>query len=155
MSYSKNLSKYRRLFLVLTASILFVGAIAAIANQKTSAAPNIFVADKGKFAIQVDGKTVAHEEFEIAPAGGGWTAKGTTELKVPGTTPSSVSGTLILQPDGTPSSYASVSQAEKTTDAHILFANGIAKVTLEMHGAHPYEQDMSFNTPLIAILDNN
>ena len=155
MGDSTTLPKYRTLLFALVASILFAGAIAAIANQKTSAAPNIFVADKGKFAIQVDGKTVAHEEFEIAPSGGGWTAKGTTELKVPGTTPSSVSGTLILQPDGTPISYEWVSQAEKTNGAHILFANGIAKVTLEMQGARPFEQDMSFNTPLIAILDNN
>src|SRR5271168_4510079 len=155
MGDSTTLPKYRTLLFAFVASILFAGAIAAIANQKTSAAPNIFVADKGKFAIQVDGKTVAHEEFEIAPSGGGWTAKGTTELKVPGTTPSSVSGTLILQPDGTPISYEWVSQAEKTNGAHILFANGVAKVTLEMQGARPFEQDMSFNTPLIAILDNN
>ena len=155
MGDSTTLPKYRTLLFAFVASILFAGAIAAIANQKTAAAPNIFIADKGKFAIQVDGKTVAHEEFEILPAGGGWTAKGTTELKVPGTTPSSVSGTLILQPDGTPISYEWVSQAEKTNGAHILFANGIAKVTLEMQGARPFEQDMSFNTPLVAILDNN
>ena len=155
MGDSTTLPKYRTLLFALVASILFAGAIAAIANQKTAAAPNIFIADKGKFAIQVDGKTVAHEEFEIAPSGGGWTAKGTTELKVPGTTPSSVSGTLILQPDGTPISYEWVSQAEKTNGAHILFANGIAKVTLEMQGARPFEQDMSFGAPLVAILDNN
>jgi hypothetical protein len=155
MRDSTTLPKYRTLLFAFVASILFAGAIAVIANQKTSAAPNIFVPDKGKFAIQVDGKTVAHEEFEILPAGGGWTAKGTTELKVPGTTPSSVSGTLLLQPDGTPISYEWVSQAEKTNGAHILFANGVAKVTLEMQGARPFEQDMSFNTPLVAILDNN
>jgi hypothetical protein len=155
MGDSNKLSKYKRLLLVAAASILFAGTIAVIASQKTSAAPNIFVADKGKFAIQVDGKTVAHEEFEIVPAGGGWTAKGTTALKVPGTTPSSVSGTLVLQPDGAPISYEWVSQAEKTNGAHILFANGVAKVTLQMQGARPFEQDMSFNTPLVAILDNN
>ena len=155
MGDSNKLLKYKRLLLVLTASVLFACGIAAIANQKTSAAPNIFVADKGKFAIQVDGKTVAHEEFEIVPAGAGWTAKGTTELKVPGTTPSSVTGTLTLQPDGAPISYEWVSQGEKTNGAHILFANGVAKVTLEMQGARPFEQDMSFNTPLVAILDNN
>jgi hypothetical protein len=151
---SRNVSRGELLF-VLAAALLFVAAIIAIANQKISAAPNIFIADKGKFAIQVDGQTVAHEEFEIAPAGAGWVAKGTTLLKVPKTTPSSVSGTLTLQPDGTPISYEWTSQAEKTNGAHILFANGIAKVTLEMQGARPFEQDMSFGVPLVAILDNN
>lgn len=43
----------------------------------------------------------------------------------------------------------------KKNGAHILFANGIAKITLEMQGARPFEQDMTFGTPLIAILDNN
>src|SRR5262249_10879328 len=31
----------------------------------------------------------------------------------------------------------------------------IAKITLEMQGARPFEQDMSFGTPLVAVLDNN
>src|SRR5204862_6604569 len=39
--------------------------------------------------------------------------------------------------------------------AHIVFANGVARITLEMQGARPFQQDLSFNTPLIAVLDNN
>jgi hypothetical protein len=130
----------------------------ATAKAKASARPlpaSVFVPDKGKFAIQLDGKTVAHEEFGISPSGGGWVAQGTTELKVPQTPASTVSGTLTLQPDGTPISYQWTSQGEQTNGAHILFANGVAKVTLEMQGARPFEQDMSFNTPLVVILDNN
>ena len=139
-----------------SAAVVCVSAAALTAvAAKNPSAPGIFLADKGKFTIQVDGQTVAHEEFEIAPAGAGWVAKGTTEIKVPQTTPSTVTGTLTLQSDGTPISYEWTSQAEKTNGAHILFANGIAKVTLEMQGARPFEQDMSFNTPLVAILDNN
>jgi hypothetical protein len=129
--------------------------LALNAGQKKTAAPSLFIPDKGKFTIQLDGKTVAHEEFEIALAAGGWTAKGTTELKVPQTTPSTTSGTLTLEPDGTPISYEWTTQADKTNGAHILFANGIAKVTLEMQGARPFEQDMSFAAPLVAILDDN
>jgi len=135
--------------------MITLSAAAFAASSKSPNAPGIFLADKGKFVVQVDGQTVAHENFEIAPAGAGWVAKGTTELKVPQTPPSTVTGTLTLQPDGTPISYEWTSQAEKTNSAHILFANGIAKVTLEMQGARPFEQDMSFNTPLVAILDNN
>ena len=37
----------------------------------------------------------------------------------------------------------------------LKFANGVAKITLEMQGARPFEQDMSFGTPLVAVLDNN
>jgi hypothetical protein len=155
MRNSNRNAKPAEWIFALAAAIACVAAFTAIANRKTSAAGNIFIADKGKLAIQVDGQTVAHEEFEIAPAGGGWTAKGTTELKVPKTTPSRVTGILTLQPDGTPISYEWNSQAEKTNGAHILFANGIAKVTLEMQGARPFEQDMSFGAPLVAILDNN
>jgi hypothetical protein len=148
---------YTRSKRVLTACALLALCAAGFvtAKPKTPATPVIFQKDKGKFVVQVDGHTVAHEDFEIAPNGAGWVAKGVTELKVPQTPPSTVSGTLTLQPDGTPISYEWTAQAEKTNGAHILFANGIAKVTLEMQGARPFEQDMSFNTPLVAILDNN
>ena len=60
-----------------------------------------------------------------------------------------------LQPDGAPISYEWQSQADKTNGARILFANGIAKITLQMQGSRPFEQDMSFGSPLIAVLDNN
>ncbi len=155
MHNSNRISNYKELFLVFAAAGVFLANFSALANQKTAAAANIFIADKGKFTIQVDGQTVAHETFEIAPAGAGWVAKGTTELKVPQTAPSTISGTLTMQPDGTPVSYEWSSQAEKTNGAHILFANGIAKVTLEMQGARPFEQDMAFGAPLVAILDDN
>ena len=155
MRNSNRILNHKKLFVLLAAAGILVAAFAAIPRQKTSAASNIFIADRGKFTIQVDGQTVAHETFEIAPAGAGWVAKGTTELKVPQPAPSTISGTLTMQPDGVPISYEWSSQAEKTNGAHILFANGIAKVTLEMQGARPFEQDMAFGAPLVAILDNN
>jgi hypothetical protein len=61
----------------------------------------------------------------------------------------------MLQPSGAPISYDWSSQAEKNNAAHILFANGVAKITLQMQGARPFEQDISFASPLIAVLDNN
>jgi hypothetical protein len=136
------------------ALLVFTGA--TIADQKAaSTTPSVFAQDKGKFDIHLNGQNVGHEDFEISPAGGGWAARETTDLKAPDAAPTRVSGTLTLQSDGAPISYEWSSQAEKTNGAHILFANGIAKITLEMQGARPFEQDMTFNTPFVAVLDNN
>ena len=139
-------------------AILFVCTTLTIAAQKKSAAAPagaVFSQDKGKFTIQLDGKSVGHEEFELAQAGGGWTAHSTTDIAPPDAGSAKISGTLTLQPDGAPISYEWQSQADKTNGARILFANGIAKITLQMQGSRPFEQDMSFGSPLIAVLDNN
>jgi hypothetical protein len=150
--------KMQRVLLYLLPTALFVTAGLTLADQKKAVTPpasSVFTQDKGKFTIQLNGQTVGHEDFEIAPAAGGWLARGTTDLKPPDATATRVTGTLTLQPDGAPISYEWMSQAEKTNGAHILFANGVAKITLEMQGARPFEQDMSFGSPLIAVLDNN
>jgi hypothetical protein len=139
-------------------AILFVCTTLTIAAQKKTAAPaapTVFTADKGKFSIQLNGKSVGHEEFELAQAGGGWLARSTTDITPPDSPTARVTGSLTLQPDGAPISYDWTSQAEKTNGAHILFANGVAKITLQMQDARPFEQDMSFGSPLIAVLDNN
>lgn len=124
-------------------------------NVKAAPGPAVFSPDKGKLTIQLEGKTVGSEQFELSPSGNEWVAKGTTELSVPGASATHVTGTLILQPDGSPISYEWTSQADKTNGAHITFTNGVAKITLEMQGARPFQQDLSFNAPLIAVLDNN
>jgi hypothetical protein len=114
----------------------------------------VFQADKGKFDILLDGKAVGKEEFEIAPNGAGWVAKGSTEIKAEGAE-EHVTGNLTLQSNGAPMAYDWVSKTDKTNSAHITFANGIAKIALEVQGARPYEQDLTFNSPLVAVLDNN
>ena len=148
--------KLRIISIALTFGI--VACAVSIAAQKKSAAtsgPVVFVQDKGKLTIKLGGQTVGHEDFEIAPSGGGWLAKGLAEVKPPDSGASKVSGSLTLQGNGAPISYEWSSQAEKTNGAHILFANGVASITLEMQGARPFQQDLTFNTPLIAVLDNN
>src|SRR6184192_1044274 len=148
--------KFRIISIALTFGI--VACAVSIAAQKKAAAtsgPVVFVQDKGKLTIKLGGQTVGHEEFEIARSGGGWLAKGTAEIKPPGGDSSKVSGSLTLQADGAPVSYDWSAQAEKTNGAHVLFANGVAKITLEMQGARPFQQDLSFNSPLIAVLENN
>ncbi len=97
--------------------LLFLATIAsgmiAHAAQKKGAAGSVFVSDKGKLDIILDGKSVGHEEFEISPSGNTWVAKGSTTLQPPGDSTSKVTGNLTLQPGGAPSSYEWTSQAEK------------------------------------------
>ena len=147
----RNSAKAKIMLCLLTGCALTLSSLAAQSQKKAS----LFAPDKGKFTIQLDGQTVGHEEFEIAPSPGGWAAQGTTNLKTADTPATRVTGALTLQPDGAPISYEWTSQAEKTNGARILFANGVAKITLQMQGARPFEQDMTFNTPIIAVLDNN
>jgi hypothetical protein len=158
----------------LSLGILLILSCAVAAIQKKNAAAlgaAVFAQDKGTLTIKLDGKTVGHEEFEISPSAGGWLAKGTADIKPSQTPASKVTGALTLQPNGVPISYEWTAQAEKKNGAHILFTNGIATMTLEMEGARPcttddikdpnrtqpcfFEQSLSFNTPLIAVLDNN
>src|SRR5271169_2628438 len=134
---------------------MFAIGLLATAAQKKAAAGSVFVPEKGKFNILLDGKSVGREDYEISASGGGWTAHGSTSLKPPETAASTVTGTLILQPDGVPISYEWTSQAEKSNAAHVLFANGIAKMTLQLQGARPFEQDLSFSSSRIVVLDNN
>src|SRR5229473_3115397 len=149
--------KFRTVSIVLTLGIVACAALSLAAQKKAAetSGPIVFAQDKGKLTIKLGGQTVGHEEFEIAPSGGGWLAKGIVEIKPPEGDASKVSGSLTLQSDGSPISYAWSAQAEKTNGAHILFANGVARITLEMQGARPFQQDLTFNSPLIAVLDNN
>ncbi len=121
----------------LAAFAVCLAAVSSLALASQTQQRAVFAQDKGKFTIQLDGQTVGHEEFEISPAGGGWAAQSTTDLKVPDAPASRVTGTLTLQPDGAPISYEWKSQAEKTNGAHVAFSSGVAKITLEMQGAKP------------------
>jgi hypothetical protein len=129
-------------------------ATLSLAGQKKTA-PGVLVQDKGRFTIKLAGQTVGHEEFEIAPAEGGWLAKGSSDIKPPEGAPSRVTGSLTMLSNGSPISYEWTAQSEKNSGAHIVFANGVARITFEMQGARPFQQDLSFNSPLIAVLDNN
>jgi hypothetical protein len=144
--------------LSLGVAVILACAVAGLADQKKNSAAlgaSVFAQDKGKLTIKLEGQTVGHEEFEITPSAGGWLAKGMADIKPSQSAGSKVSGSLTLLPDGAPVSYEWTSQAEKTNSANILFANGIAKMTLQMQGAHPFDQTFTFGTPIIAVLDNN
>ncbi|HKW62698.1 MAG TPA: hypothetical protein VJN89_09150 [Candidatus Acidoferrum sp.] len=146
---------YKTIRIGLTLAAFACATLSFASQKKEKAAPGLLVQDKGKFTIKLAGQTVGHEEFDIAPAEGGWLAKGTSDIKPPQGAPSKVTGSLTLQADGAPISYEWSAQSDKTNGAHIIFANGIARITLEMQGARPFQQDLSFNNPLIVVLDNN
>ena len=150
-------SQPHRSLLLFVVMILACAAASLAAQKKNSASSGggVFAQDKGKLTIKLNGETIGHEEFEITPSAAGWLAKGTADIKMAQGAESKVNGALTLEPDGAPVSYEWTSQAEKTNAARILFADGIAKMTLQMQGAHPFDQTFTFGTPLIAVLDNN
>ncbi|HET9803049.1 MAG TPA: hypothetical protein VFP96_07430 [Candidatus Acidoferrum sp.] len=125
------------------------------AHAQKNLSGSVLVADKGKFNILVEGKSVGKEEFEIAPNGGGWVAKGSTEISAGDGQTAHITGDLTLQANGAPIAYDWVSKADKTNSAHIIFTNGIARIALTVQGAQPYEQEFTFNSPLVIVLDNN
>jgi hypothetical protein len=145
----------KTVFIGLILGMVACAALSFASQKKEKAAPGLLVQDKGKFTIKLAGQTVGHEEFDISPAEGGWLAKGTSDIKPPEGAPIKVTGSLTLQANGSPISYEWTAQSDKTNGAHILFANGVARITLEMQGARPFQQDLSFNNPLILVLDNN
>src|SRR5260370_1689699 len=125
--------RHQAILYAVFAALLFSAALAVAAQKKSApgSVASILAQDKGKFSIVLDGKTVGHEDFEIAPSGGGWTAKGTTDIKPPDAASATrVMGTLILQPDGAPISDDWSSRDDKTNGPHIHFANGFATITL-------------------------
>ena len=132
-----------------------LGAVLLARADKKIPPGSVLAPDKGKLNILIDGKSIGREDFEIAPNGDNWIAKGTTKVATEGSPSTTVTGSLTMAPDGSPISYEWTSQADQTNGAHVVFENGVAKMTLEMQGARPYEQDLTFGTPHIAVLDNN
>src|SRR5713226_556849 len=153
----RSIVKFRKVSIALTLGIVACAALSLAAQKKAAQTSGlvVFAQDKGKFTIKLGGQTVGHEEFEITPSGGGWLAKGTAEIKTPDGTAAKDTGSLKLQADCAPISSHWTAHAETTNGSHILFANGVASITLEMQGARPFQQDLTFNSPLIAVLDNN
>src|SRR5258708_19241601 len=87
--------------------MLIFGFALAHAQKKDA---GVFQPDKGKFSVQLDGKTIGHEEFEIAPSAGGWLAHGTTTIKSDSGAETKVTGNLTMQPDGSPAASHCKSQ---------------------------------------------
>ncbi len=127
-------------------------------TESTSANTTQLVEDKGRLRILLDGQQVGTEEFQISPEGAGakeWTARGTTEIPLPDGSTAHVSGRLKLASDGTPLRYEWSARGQKKASAVVEFQGRTAKIVLQLEGAQPYMQELSFNSPRVVILDNN
>jgi hypothetical protein len=134
------------------ASIGLLAGVARVPPQTSSG--TVFVPDKGKLRVLVNGQDVGKEDFEISKNGSNWTAKGTSEIQSPqGAT--HLTGTLDLRPDGTPMKYEWSMQGAKKASASIAFSGPTASIELHLDGAKPFTQQFTFNSPKIAVLDNN
>jgi hypothetical protein len=119
-----------------------------------AAAASIFTPDKGKYRILVSGQQAGKEEFEIGPSGENWIAHGTTEVQTPQGV-AHVNGKLELRSDGTPLRYEWSTTGAKKAGATIVFNGATASVELRLEGMRPFTQQFTFNSPRVAILDNN
>jgi hypothetical protein len=134
--------------------LVLSAALFAHTDQKKRV-DSVLANDKGKFKILINDNPVGHEEFEITQNGGIWTGKGTTHISPEGAPAAVVTGSLTLEPNGDPISYEWTAQSDKTNSAHIAFANSIAKMTVQLQGSRPFDQELTFNSPLVVVLDDN
>jgi hypothetical protein len=138
---------------ILAAAALTVVTAASAAHSR-AADTSLFSPEAGTFRILVNGQQVGKEEFQIASNGGNWTARGTTDIQSPkGST--HVTGTLVLQPDGTPVHYEWATQGAKKASAKVDFNGPVATIELHAGSAHPFTQQFTFPSARIAVLDNN
>ena len=155
-----HVSPAARLF-ALAVAVLLLAPLSLLAQGDKSPKPRVaapiasLAADKGKFRILLDGQPVGSEEFEISQSGREWQAHAITQITAPGGASSQVKGTLRLAADGTPLRYEWSTQVEKKASAVVTFQNGVASATLTLQNSQPLEQQFTFETPRIVILDNN
>ena len=93
-----NLVSRRRHLASAAFFLILIFVFAQARAQKKDSAGSVLQPDKGKFSVVLEGKTIGHEEFEIAPTGAGWLARGTTTLKSDKGADTKVTGNLMIGP---------------------------------------------------------
>ncbi|MGA8231465.1 MAG: hypothetical protein WB795_08290 [Candidatus Acidiferrales bacterium] len=131
------------------------GSHALAAEPTAASSPSVLVPDKGKLHILINGQLVGREDFQIAPSGSEWIARGSTDAKPAQGASTRIMGALRLTPGGAPISYEWSTQGEKKASANIAFHDLTATIELTLEGAKPYTQQFTFPNPRIAVLDNN
>jgi len=158
-SFFRTAHRHRHRAIAAVAAALAVCACLSATPRPSSGssagASGIFVSDKGKFKISINGAPIGTEEFEIHPSGDRWTAQGNADVRPPGGAPTHITSRLTLQADGSPVAYEWSTQGQKKASAEIQFQNSIATITLHLENARPFTQQFTFTSPLVAILDNN
>jgi hypothetical protein len=118
-------------------------------------APSIFLPDKGKFRITINGQAVGTEDFEISTSGGEWTERSSMTAHAPGGTDIKATGQLRLSADGAPIRYDWSAEAQKKATGAVDFVGGTAKCSANLGAASPLRKDFTFTSPRVAVLDNN
>ena len=103
----------------------------------------------------LDGHAVGNEEFEISRSGETWTARGSTTAHVPGGADIKAAGQLKLSADGAPIRYDWSAEAQKKATGAVDFVDGTAKCAANLGTTSPLMKDFKFESPRIAVLDNN
>jgi hypothetical protein len=161
---TRNMRKIKVMaFVVCLAMLVATGATHVEARRATRpqqvtrslAASSGLTPDKGKFRIVLNGQPVGNEEFEISSSGSNWTARGSTTAQIPGGMEIKASGQLKLSSDGTPHRYEWSAQAQKKATGAVDFTNGTAKCSANLGGTSPMMKDFKFDSPRVAVLDNN
>jgi hypothetical protein len=155
-SYRLENSRFPSLLASVTFASCLVLATTLLAHtDQKKRVESVLANDKGKFKILINDNPVGHEEFEITQNNGIWTGKGTTHISPEGSPAAVISGTLTLEPNGDPISYEWTSQSDKSNSARIAFANSVAKMTVQLQGSRSFDQELTFNSPLVVVLDDN
>jgi len=141
--------------ILLAATSLFAVPLKQKDKNKVAAPATAFSPDKGKFRIVIDGKPVGSEDFELAPARDSWLVHDSTSAHSPDGTDIKATGQLRIAPDGTPLHYEWTAQTKKKASGVVDFTGSNAKSSIDLGAAAPFVQDFSFNSPRVAILDNN
>ena len=131
------------------------GPSASPRAEKPAGAPSVFSPDKGKFRITIDGQPIGSEDFEISQSGEAWIEHSSMTAHVPGGGEIKATGQLKLSVDGAPLHYDWSAEAQKKASGSVEFVGGTAKCSADLGAASPLRKDFVFNSPLIAVLDNN
>jgi hypothetical protein len=140
----------------LAAVTVFVSAESHILAEAKPATDASLSADKGRFRILQQDVEAGTDDFSIELSGTGWLIQDETIIRVPGSAEMRTSGQLRVAADGAPQRYTWSTQGEKKASGSVDFENGTAKTSATITGAkEPLLRDFKFNSPRVAVLDNN
>lgn len=137
-------------------ALLLTAAAGRLASSPGPAGDSGFTADKGRFHILQQDTEAGTEDFSLEPAGNDWLVQDDTVIRVPGSPETRTSGQLRISADGTPQHYTWSAQGDKKASGTVEFNAGTAKTSATIAGAkQPLLRDFKFNSPRVAVLDNN
>ncbi len=124
-------------------------------NAKPAATASVFVPDRENSESCSTEMPLAARSLKFrSPVRRGWHA-GPPAPTCPAEQTSRPQASSGLSPDGAPIRYDWSAQLEKKATGKVDFADGTGKCSIDLGAASPILKDFKFDTPLIAVLDNN